>query len=532
MMENKKIVKLESVKVRERRRVPDRRAGHGKLHTLESLAEKADALRRAGRHVVLCHGTFDLLHIGHIRHLQRARQEGDTLFVTVTGDAYVNKGPGRPVFTHELRAENLAALECVDAVAVNQAAAAVNVLDLIKPDVYVKGADYQHADADVTGNIARERATVERHGGRILFTQEITSSSTHLLNEHFRVFPAQVRTFLGEFKSRFTDPQVSTALQSLANINVLVVGDGIVDEYHYTNFLGQTGKGNVLAVRYRDAERFAGGSIAVANHLGGFATKVTLLCALGGQESHEKFIRLKLRSNVVPVFFTNPDARTLVKRRYVGDDMAKLFEVYYGEEEITTPELNKKICEWLKRNLARYDAVIVPDFGNGFISNDMVQLLSAKARFLAVNTQMNSGNRGFHQVTRYPRADFVALNEPELRLATNDRSGDLSALGTSVAQRLNATHLAVTRGTQGALMLDIKAQAEHAIPALSTVVVDRIGAGDAFLSLAGLSLAGGLDTELAGFFGSVAAALDVQIVCNREPIDPVGMYKYINTLMK
>jgi sugar/nucleoside kinase (ribokinase family) len=70
------------------------------------------------------------------------------------------------------------------------------------------------------------------------------------------------------------------------------------------------------------------------------------------------------------------------------------------------------------------------------------------------------------------------------------------------------------------------------VPALSSRVIDRIGAGDAFLSLASLCMAGGLDSRVANFVGSVAAALDVQIVCNREPIGPVYLKKYISTLLK
>ncbi len=96
-----------------------------KIISVKELAERSRRLRAEGKRVVLCHGTFDLMHTGHIRYLQRAKQEGDVLFVTVTGDAFVNKGPGRPVFSEHLRAENLAALACVDGVAINHAVAAV-----------------------------------------------------------------------------------------------------------------------------------------------------------------------------------------------------------------------------------------------------------------------------------------------------------------------------------------------------------------------------------------------------------------------
>lgn len=132
-----------------------------KILNIDSLAKLAHDLRQEGKKVVLCHGTFDLMHTGHIRYLQRARKEGEVLLVTVTADEFVNKGPGRPVFDEQLRAENLAALECVHYVAVNHAATAVELLEKIRPSLYVKGSEYRDHAGDVTGNIAREISAVK-----------------------------------------------------------------------------------------------------------------------------------------------------------------------------------------------------------------------------------------------------------------------------------------------------------------------------------------------------------------------------------
>ncbi|HEX22272.1 MAG TPA: cytidyltransferase, partial [Chromatiales bacterium] len=385
---------------------------------------------------------------------------------------------------------------------------------------------------DVTGNIRREQAAVESVGGRIHFTQEATFSSSNLLNEHFSALDDEVRDFLRGFRQRHDGESLKLCLDRLAGLEVLVLGDIIIDEYHYTRPLGQTGKGNVLAVQYESQERFAGGAIAVANHIAGFARKVTLLGGLGGQASHEDFIREHLRDNVQPRFFTNDRAHTLVKRRYIGDDAGKLFEVYFGGEALTSLQIEHDIRHWLDSHLERFDAVIVPDFGNGFITEGMVDSLAGGARFLAVNTQVNSGNRGYHVITRYPRADFVSLNEPELRMAAGNRQGDIESIARDIAGRLGAAHLAVTRGTRGVLMQERAIDASHAIPALSGRVVDRIGAGDAFLSLAGLCLSAGIPADIAAFFGSIAGAMNVQTVCNREPVDPVQFQKYLTTLLK
>ena len=503
-----------------------------KIITLDEMAAHCRGLKAQGKRVVLCHGTFDLMHAGHIRHLQRARQEGDVLMVTVTGDAYVNKGPGRPAFNEQLRAENLAALACVDYVAINSSATAIEALHTIQPSIYAKGNDYRSHTDDVTGNIAREQAAAEAHGGQVFYTDEITFSSSSLLNEHFGVFPPETREYLKAFRAQWSDKDVHRMIQSLAGLRVLVVGDAIIDQYHYTAPLGQTGKGNILAVRYESEEQFAGGAIAVANHLAGFARDVTLVTGLGTIDSHEEFIRSKLQPNVTPEFFYMEGAPTVTKRRFVDADLAKYFEVYFYREDPVLGEAERKVCDWLNRHITGYDVIVVPDFGNGFISTAMIEILCDRAKYLAVNTQVNSGNRGFHVIHRYARADFVSLNEPEVRLAAHNRHDTLESVATRVGDSVHAKNFAVTRGTKGVIMLDRPKGMVHTVPALSTKVVDRIGAGDAFLSLAGLCLGGGLPSEVAAFVGSAAAALDVQIVCNREPVSPTGLFKYITTLLK
>ncbi|MBV8048671.1 MAG: adenylyltransferase/cytidyltransferase family protein [Paludibacterium sp.] len=501
-----------------------------KIHALEDLAAIVDEHKRQGRRVVLCHGTFDLMHTGHIRHLQSARRLGDVLVVTLTGDAFVRKGPGRPVFGEDLRAENLAALACVDLVAVNQAETAINVIHALKPSLYVKGSDYVDAAADLTGNIAREVEAVRAHGGDVHFTDEITFSSTSLLNNHFDVFSPEARAFLADFKQQFPLDEFIGRIRRLKSQRVLVVGDAIIDEYHYVSTLGQTGKGNTLAVRYASEERFAGGAIAVANHVAGFCQEVTLLTALGKEPGTREYVSEKLRPNVSLPHIEFPTAQTLIKRRFVDQDLQRLFEVYFGGVEQERSALDHQVCQWLAAHAADYDTVIVPDFGNGMISRDIAHAISTHARFLAVNTQINSGNRGYHVITRYPRADFLCLNEPEARLAAHDRLSPLEMIASELNSRLSARATAITRGSAGALL--VGQDSMLSIPALSSKVVDRIGAGDAFLSLAGTCMGAGEPPEIAVLAGSISAALDVQIVCNREPVDPVLFCKYATTLLK
>ena len=140
---------------------------HAKIKTIEQLGEIARAAQSQGRTVALCHGVFDLVHLGHIRHIQAARNEGDVVMVTVTADRYVNKGPGRPIFPENMRAEMLASLANVDWVGINHTSSAEPILDTVRPDIYVKGSDYENPDDDITGKIKsrarRRRAPWRTH---------------------------------------------------------------------------------------------------------------------------------------------------------------------------------------------------------------------------------------------------------------------------------------------------------------------------------------------------------------------------------
>lgn len=504
-----------------------------KVVSFQELSEKSKILRKQGKQVVLCHGVFDLLHLGHTRHLQKARQLGDILMVTLTSDPFVNKGPGRPIFSDALRAESLAALACVDFVAVHHGPTAVPIIQALQPHIYVKGQDYKSVEQDISGNISTERRAVEAYGGRIHFTEEITFSSSGLINDHFEAFPPATKEYLQSFKSKYQAEEIISALQSLRQSRVLVLGEAIIDEYSYTTPMGVTGKGvNILAAKFESTEQFAGGSLAIANHLAGFVDQITLLTGLGKEDPHEPFVRSKLAPNIQPVFHYYEDAPTLVKRRFIDESMNKLFELYFYDEEPLSPQNEEEVCRWLKTHAANFDLVVVPDYGNGLISRKIVHTLCEHARFLAVNTQINGGNRGYHVITRYPRADFVSINEPELRLAAHSRFDPLEEITDRISAAVQAKQFAVTRGTNGAMMQDrVGGQFYHA-PALSTKVVDRIGAGDSFLAFASLALSGGISPDLSLFLGSAAAALDVQIVCNREPISPVPLFKYITMLLK
>ena len=155
-----------------------------KVLPLEELARRVAALKAAGKRVAHCHGCFDLVHPGHIKHFQAARRMADALVVTVSPDRFVDKGPGRPAFPEQLRAESVAALECVDYAAVNQWPTAEETIRLLRPDYYVKGQEFELPE-NRTEKLRREVDAVRAAGGEMRFTHGFVSSSTALLKKHF-----------------------------------------------------------------------------------------------------------------------------------------------------------------------------------------------------------------------------------------------------------------------------------------------------------------------------------------------------------
>lgn len=156
-----------------------------KIVSIDDIIHILQKLKSEGKKIVLCHGCFDLMHPGHIKYFQAAKEMGDILIVTVTPDAYVDKGPGRPVFSQGLRVESIAALECVDYVAINKWPTAEETLRLLRPDIYVKGQEFKNMD-DKTGKIQKECKLAKEIGVEVKFTHEIVFSSSKLLNQHFK----------------------------------------------------------------------------------------------------------------------------------------------------------------------------------------------------------------------------------------------------------------------------------------------------------------------------------------------------------
>ena len=231
-------------------------------------------------------------------------------------------------------------------------------------------------------------------------------------------------------------------------------------------------------------------------------------------------------------FYDSTNSPTVLDRRYLDQyTQQKQFQIRYMSEEIINGKVEAKIIAYLKKELPHYDMVVVNDYGQGLLTSKIIRLICRRARFLALNVQANSANFGFNVVTKYPRADFIVMDEQELRLATHDKFSDLAKLAKRIARKLDCQELVVTRGPYGSLGVAQKSGIAIS-PALSTTIVDRVGAGDAFFAIAGAAAAVGFDINLVSFLGNVASALKLQTVGNRTSIDFKEMTKFITRLFK
>ncbi|OIO06309.1 MAG: hypothetical protein AUJ52_12420 [Elusimicrobia bacterium CG1_02_63_36] len=502
-----------------------------KIKKLSEIRAALDKERAAGRKIAHCHGVFDLVHPGHIVHLKQARKSADILVVTVTPDRFVNKGPGRPVFHEGLRVETLAAIEYVDYVVLNESPTATAAIRQVRPDFYIKGSDYADPQRDLTGKIGEEERAVKECGGSLYFTDGFTSSSSELINRFFNAYPMETQKYLKRIAADHGSDKIIASLDDLRSLKILVVGETILDQYTYANPVGKPTKSPIVSTVYESQEHFGGGALATANHAAAFCETVTLLSATGENDWERRFLKSKLRSNVRMEALITTDRPTVRKRRFIESTfMTKMFEIQYLVDTPIGEEEERQFLASLNREIPLHDLIIVNDFGHGLITPAARKLLSGCGKFLALNTQANSANLGYNTVTRYDRADYVAIDEPELRLATRDKYGEIPTLAAALQKKLGTRIFLVSRGGNGTIAHTDDGWVSA--PALATKVVDRVGAGDTLFAATSPCAYKRMPPDLLCFIGNCVGAMAVGVVGNRESIEQVALYKFIQTLLK
>ncbi|MFO1514752.1 MAG: adenylyltransferase/cytidyltransferase family protein, partial [Verrucomicrobiota bacterium] len=360
-----------------------------KIISFETAPALFKKLRAAGKRIVQSHGIFDLIHPGHILHLEEARALGDVLVVTLTADKFVNKGPGRPIFKEQLRLRSLAALSCVDYVVLVPFTGAIEAIEGVRPHIYCRGKDYADPDFDTEGTIPAELAAVKRIGGRAEFIGSVKYSSTKLLNQHFDHLSAPVKMFCEKLAARHSRKEFVHAINSFAGLKVLVVGDTIFDRYSSVKVQGLTSKNKIISGRFLREETQCGGALAVFRHVKQFARSAKYVSLVGHEPWAQRQLRAHLGSGedcaVRAAGFT-----TIIKQRFVeplveGAEMSKLFAVNFIDAQPPAEKVLQQLEKKLLTEIRKADVVLLLDFGHGMMQARLRELVQDQARFLALN---------------------------------------------------------------------------------------------------------------------------------------------------
>jgi cytidyltransferase-like protein len=441
----------------------------------------------------MAHGVFDVLHPGHLHHLRQARALGTRLIVGVTADEHVNKGPGRPYMAAEHRVEMLNALEVVDHAFIVEGNSAVEAIQSHRPSVFAKGADYA-GGRDLAGHLEDERKAVEALGGELVFTDGIAMSSTAIINQVAPRVSTAAQEWLSEFNTRHTEEEILGWLSRAQSQTVAVVGEAIEDVYQYVDALYRSAKESVISWEVRRTDEFRGGIWMVAEHMGAVSNSVEFC----------------------------PDPELAVRKtRYVEQPHnRKVFELLH----------NGVVPAWANRPLD-FDLTVVVDYGHGLIPDSGIAMnVIQSSHWLALTVQSNSANWGFNTLAKWASADYFVVDRPELWLSVRQHRADEQTALSQEFKRLGADVGVVTLGHEGAMLTD--GDQTIVVPSMSDHVVDRIGAGDAFLAITAPLVRAGAPLDVIGMVGNVAGALQVGRIGNSQAIGRSELRQWVTSLMK
>ncbi len=504
-----------------------------KKHSINSLSKIISNEKKRRKKIVLCHGVFDLLHIGHIKHFEKAKSFGDILIVSITADKFVNKGPGRPAFSEENRLEAISSLSSVDYVLINNNLTSTKLIKKIRPNVYCKGKDYKDKSKDITGEIKNEIKAINSVGGRIVFTEEKTYSSSNLINRFSKNISSEQKNSINKIKERYNFSEIHNLINDFKDLKILILGEAIIDQYVFCDALGKSGKEPVLALREIKSEDYLGGALAITRHISQFCKKPNLLSMLGQKKEFLADIKKNLDKNIKFDFIKKKNSPTIFKKRFVDHiSNNKVLGVYKINDEPLEKNEENILKKKLNKLLPKFDIVIVSDYGHGFISQRIAKLICKKSKFVSLNAQVNAANIGYHSMRKYKGIECLIINEKELRYELRDRTNNVKILMKKLSQEQKIKNIIVTRGSNGAILFNLKENVFKFSDAFAKKAVDKIGAGDAMLSIISLCLKSKFSHDLCLLIGSLAGAFSTETIGNKESISKTKLLKSIEHILK
>ncbi len=498
----------------------------GKVLPLDQLLALRAAAQRHGRAVVQCHGCFDIVHPGHIRHLRQAKGQGDILLVSITSDAAWTKARGQPLIPEDLRAENLAELDCVDWVYIDPHSTAAEVLESIRPDVYIKGREYE---TNPDPRFLAERETVERHGGRVVFSSgDVVFSSTALIGslEH-SADPYHARLAQLLARPELDGSALTSLVSAFRGKRLLVLGETIIDEYILCDKPEVASESPVMTLRPLERRAYDGGAAVIARHLAALGAKPTLLTGLPVSPEAQALSH-RLRAEGIVVRSVRTQGSVARKQRFLVGTQ-KVMKLNMLEPALLDASTRDELVDEAVAAAEGCCGAIIADFGNGLLSPGMIARLCPALRAKVGPGGILAGDVSGRRsgLTHFRGMDLLCPSEAEMREAFRLFDESVSAV---VARLLDETHThaaLATMGTDGLIGFERRAgladshadaltsrlRSEH-VPALCGHAVDPLGCGDALLATATLALCAGANLLAASFLGSIAAACQAQRLGN------------------
>ncbi len=504
-----------------------------KIFLLKDLSKIVHKEKKKSKVFVHCHGVFDLLHIGHIKHLEKAKEQGDKLIVTLTSDKYVNKGPGRPVFNENLRCDAIAALDVVDYVAINDSSTAVNPIKILKPNIYCKGTDYKNFKDDITGEIKNELKEIKKIKGRIFFTEEMTFSSSRLINRSTNFFSQKQKRIIRKINEKLNFKKIKNIINDFDRFKVLIIGETIIDQYNFCEALGKSGKEPILVLKETQKDQYLGGVLGIARNISEICKNITVISMLGEKKEYLKDINKNLPKNILKRFIFKKNSPTIVKKRYVDNiSQSKVIGIYNINDEILSKKDESKFIKFLKSEIPNHDLVIVSDYGHGLISKKSANMICKNSKFLALNAQVNASNIGYHTIRNYNNFDTLIINEKEIRHEMRDKVNKLEFLMSNLSKEKKIENIIVTVGSRGSILYAKKQNKFFYADAFAHKIIDKVGAGDTMLSVIGLCLKSKIDYNLTLLISSLAAAQSVESIGNKNTIKKIKILKTLESILK
>ena len=501
-------------------------------HKIKTAAEIAAAIgpRPRKKKVIMCHGTFDVVHPGHVRHLLYAKTKADVLIASLTADEHIKKGNMRPYVPEDLRAVNLAALEMVDYVVVDRDPTPIVNLDIIKPDFFAKG--YEYTAGAVNPKTQEEIGVLESYGGEMIFTPgDIVYSSSALIELAPPSIAIEKLMTLMEAEG-VTFQHLRDAVGKLKGINAHVIGDTIVDSYTYCSMIGGMTKTPTMSVRYEKKVDYVGGAGIVAKHLRAAGAKVTFSTVLGN-DAYCGFVLNDLKKFGVDCLPIIDETRPTTNKNAIVAESYRLLKI----DTLDNRSISDKIVEQLKHQIAetKTQTVAFCDFRHGIFNRTTIPQLTAaipQGVFRVADSQVASrwGN-----ILEFQNFDLITPNEREARFALGDQDSVVRPLALELHKRANCGTLILKCGDRGIITYRSSYPADlrwfFHIDTFADRVIDAVGAGDALLAYATLSMVATGSNVIASILGNVAAGIE----CEHEgnwPVTPDMVLKKIGALEK